>query len=351
MRQAPHPVWEGEAGTVRQAPFLAGRAKQGEGCGKSGRPPPWQGGCGREGAANQAGPHPGRKSEAGRVRQGGRSRGGAANEASPPQRLDTAVYRYTPDLTVHTKRSDKIKLTKQMSALPRLPDRPKRKQAGSSQSSDEASSSQYTSASPADLLRSKMATLAANPAITNLLQNPAVLQDAIATDPGLASLIASNPGMAELLRPEKLNQMLRALQDPSGPLMSSLQVAAGAGAGGATPSSSMPEGGMLAAAAAAGSEEAVGSMLAAASAGAEVGVDLSRHRMTLMQLQNYAAQMSWHGPQQSLQQPMGGVGAEGLGGAQPGGSMLGAFDRMRQLQQARLTGNLQAAGGCGNGQV
>ena len=340
---------------MRQAPFLAGRAKQGEGCGKSGRPPPWQGGCGREGAANQAGPHPGRKSEAGRVRQGGRSRGGAANEASPPQRLDTAVYRYTPDLTVHTKRSDKIKLTKQMSALPRLPDRPKRKQAGSSQSSDEASSSQYTSASPADLLRSKMATLAANPAITNLLQNPAVLQDAIATDPGLASLIASNPGMAELLRPEKLTQMLRALQDPSGPLMSSLQAAAGTGAGGATPSSSMPEGGMLpvATATAAGSEEAVGSMLAAASAGAEVGADLSRHRMTLMQLQNYAAQMSWHGPQQLQQQQQQSlrVGAGGLGEAQPGASMLGAFDRMRQLQQARLTGNLQAAGRCGNGQV
>ena len=297
--------------------------------------------------------------------QGGHSREGAQqiHQAGPPQRtLGTPSgllkwYRYTQDLTVHTGwRPDQTTVSKQMSALPRLPDRPKRKQAGSSQSSDEASSSQYTSASPADLLRSKMATLAANPAITNLLQNPAVLQDAIATDPGLASLIASNPGMAELLRPEKLTQMLRALQDPSGPLMSSLQAAAGTGAGGATPSTSMPEGGMLAAAAAAPaeSEEAVG-MLAAASVGAEVGADLSRHRMTLMQLQNYAAQMSWHGPQQQQQQqqqqPLGGVGAAGLGVTQPGGSMLVAFDRMRQLQQARLTGNLQAAGGCGNGQV
>ena len=107
----------------------------------------------------------------------------------------------------------------------------------------------------------------------------------------------------------------------------------------------------VATAAAAGSEAAVGSMLAAASAGAEVGADLSRHRMTLMQLQNYAAQMSWHGPQQQQQQQPLGVGTGGLGEAQPGGSMLGAFDRMRQLQQARLTGNLQAAGRCGNGQV
>lgn len=211
-----------------------------------------------------------------------------------------------------------------MSALPRLPDRPKRKQAGSSLSNDEASAStaSYTPASPADLLRSKMAALAANPAVTNLLKNPTVLQDAIATDPGLASLIASNPGMAELLRPEKLAQMLCAMQDPSGPLMSSLEAAAGAGAEGAASASLMPT-------------EGAGGILTAAAAGSEVGADLSRHRMTLMQLQNYASQMTWHGPQP---QP---------GGLQPGGSMLGAFDRVRQMQQARLTGNLQEAGGCG----
>ena len=97
--------------------------------------------------------------------------------------------------------------------------------------------------------------------------------------------------------------------------------------------------------------------------------DLSRHRMTLMQLQNYAAQLNRHqpiptttgsapsflpggsSPQQQWQQQQGennvlpgrsAMGAADMSAGPPGsgGSMIDMFDRARQMHQARLMGSL-----------
>ncbi len=64
-----------------------------------------------------------------------------------------------------------------------------------------------------DAIHARMQSLA--PAVGRLLQNPNMLQELAQQDPNLQALMASNPAMAEVLRPEKLQQMLEVLQDPS----------------------------------------------------------------------------------------------------------------------------------------
>ena len=99
-----------------------------------------------------------------------------------------------------------------MSGLPKLPDRPRKKQTTASPGiNDQVSSSVSFDRPEIDLVRSKMSALAANPAVTRLLENPSLIQDAIHMDPKLGSLLHANPGMADLLRPEKLSQMLQVL--------------------------------------------------------------------------------------------------------------------------------------------
>ena len=92
-----------------------------------------------------------------------------------------------------------------MSGLPKLPDR--RKKRAPSEVHDELSG--LLDRPEIDLVRSKITALASNPAVTRLLENPSLVQDAIRMDPKLASLIQANPNMSELLRPEKLSQMLQ----------------------------------------------------------------------------------------------------------------------------------------------
>ncbi len=47
------------------------------------------------------------------------------------------------------------------------------------------------------------------------MQDPEALRSAISGDPRLQALVSSNPGMGDLLRPERLSQMLEAIKDPS----------------------------------------------------------------------------------------------------------------------------------------
>ena len=50
--------------------------------------------------------------------------------------------------------------------------------------------------------------------VQRLLQNPALIQETITRDPRLQSLLAANPQLASLLQPEKLQQVMQAVQQP-----------------------------------------------------------------------------------------------------------------------------------------
>mmetsp|Transcript_23010 Transcript_23010/g.50507 ORF Transcript_23010/g.50507 Transcript_23010/m.50507 type:complete len:815 (+) Transcript_23010:66-2510(+) len=130
-----------------------------------------------------------------------------------------------------------------MSHLPKLPERRKSK----------ARAHDAESLPPVQNVGSggateKAETFATNPAVQKLLANPSLITDVVSKDPGLQALLGSNPAMSKLLAPEKLQQVLQLLKDPQAALS------------GGAPSLISEE-------------------------------DLPMHRMGLMQLQNYAAQL------------------------------------------------------------
>ena len=263
-----------------------------------------------------------------------------------------------------------------MSGLPKLPDRPRKKQAPVPGASSEARDG-ILDRPEFDLVRSKMTALASNPAVTRLLENPTLVQDAIRMDPKLASLIHANPNMSELLRPERLSQMLqvrispcilhvatllllrqnalvmKVMKDPSS-ASGAMQLMSATGIGLVSDGDHGR-----------GREGGGASTSPPSSAPLDIG-DLSRHRMTLMQLQNYAAQLNRHQAaptvaaglppwrQQQHADALGSSdGAAGpVSGVHPGsGSMVSMFDRMHQLQQARLMGTLAPLAGQDGGTV
>lgn len=55
---------------------------------------------------------------------------------------------------------------------------------------------------------------AAAPAAARLLEDPSMVQRALQADPNLRGMMAANPMLADALKPEKLQQLVAALQDP-----------------------------------------------------------------------------------------------------------------------------------------
>ena len=111
-----------------------------------------------------------------------------------------------------------------MSGLPKLPDRPKRRVAKTSNALE--TDSTYPSAPSLaadhaapqlrmpdiDVLQQRL--VAAAPAAARLLEDPSMVQRALQADPNLRGMMAANPMLADALKPEKLQQLVAALQDP-----------------------------------------------------------------------------------------------------------------------------------------
>ncbi len=105
-----------------------------------------------------------------------------------------------------------------MDGGPRLPDRPlpKRKQAGENENNVNAMHTDPPQlAASIDVVRQRMQDLIDNPNVSLLMQDPQTLQRAISSDPRLQELVSMNPRIGEMLKPERMAQMLEAVKDPS----------------------------------------------------------------------------------------------------------------------------------------
>ncbi|GIL63959.1 hypothetical protein Vafri_17867 [Volvox africanus] len=98
-----------------------------------------------------------------------------------------------------------------MASMPKLPAR----KSASSQSSQKATGPFSSAAGLHEAMMSEVSSLASNPALQRLIQNPELLETVKEQDPMLKSLLEQNPSMNQLLAPDKLRSVLSMIKDPA----------------------------------------------------------------------------------------------------------------------------------------
>ncbi|GLI71396.1 hypothetical protein VaNZ11_016594 [Volvox africanus] len=98
-----------------------------------------------------------------------------------------------------------------MASMPKLPAR----KSASSQTNQKATGPLSSAAGLHEAMMSQVSSLASNPALQRLMQNPELLETVKERDPMLKRLLEQNPSMNELLAPDKLRSVLSMAKDPA----------------------------------------------------------------------------------------------------------------------------------------